>query len=552
MSVAAKVEVVSDPPLAGVTGPAYRWHCRFVPKTPPTGPGRDAIDQWLAANRMPSIEDLGRAVTAGVFADDAAPRPARRGLAQQLPEARDEASVLTVRVDLDGTKPIVWRRLAIRSDLTATELHGILQAAMGGSDGHLHRFWVGPAKRLWTGPHLVNDLDEHEWDGDESRVVGHEDAVEVDQLLRRPGDRLFYTYDFGDGWDHSITVESVRSATDDDPPAVCLDGRRACPLEDCGGPGGHNEIVAALTAGTPLAEPLDTWVPPEWDPSEFDADSTTTALRIGSMTTEELMGLWESERGAVRTHDAVAELVERLDLRDVTAIAELTHAAMTGDRARETSDSEQLGPREVGALDTRAAVRPWQVLLSMAGEDGIPLTAAGWMRPAAVRDAFVALRLDATWFGKGNREDQTHPVAELRQIVVADRLLRKHKGRLVRTPAGRAADGDAAALWLVVARGLVPAGADSFERDVCILTLLHMAAGSRVGEAVWVEIAQVLTRAGWRTDLGQPVTSAQVWRTAFHVIDRLVWATGSWQGHLLGVTTPTQRALARAAVFPLS
>ena len=48
-----------------------------------------------------------------------------------------------------------------------------------------------------------------------------------------------------------------------------------------------------------------------------------------------------------------------------------------------------------------------------------------------------------------------------------------------------------------------------------------------------VEIAQVLTRAGWRTDLGQPVTSAQVWRTAFHVIDRLVWATGSWQGHLL-------------------
>ena len=73
-----------------------------------------------------------------------------------------------------------------------------------------------------------------------------------------------------------------------------------------------------------------------------------------------------------------------------------------------------------------------------------------------------------------------------------------------------------------------------------------------MGEAVWVEIAQVLTRAGWRTDLGQPVTSAHVWRTAFHVIDRLVWATGSWQGHLLGVTTPTQRALARAAVFPQS
>ena len=117
-------------------------------------------------------------------------------------------------------------------------------------------------------------------------------------------------------------------------------------------------------------------------------------------------------------------------------------------------------------------------------------------------------------------------MAELRQIVVADRLLRKHKGRLVRTPAGRAADGDAAALWVVVARGQYPRQRTRSNGDVCILTLPHTAAGSRIGEAVWVEIAQVLTRAGWRTDLGQPVPSAQVWRTAFHVIDRLVWATG--------------------------
>ena len=66
------------------------------------------------------------------------------------------------------------------------------------------------------------------------------------------------------------------------------------------------------------------------------------------------------------------------------------------------------------------------------------------------------------------------------------------------------------------------------------------------------EPAQVLTRAGWRTNLGQPVPSAQVWRTAFHLIDRAIWATGSWLGHLLGVTTPTQRALAPAAACNLT
>lgn len=66
------------------------------------------------------------------------------------------------------------------------------------------------------------------------------------------------------------------------------------------------------------------------------------------------------------------------------------------------------------------------------------------------------------------------------------------------------------------------------------------------------EQAQVLTRARWRTDVGQPVPSAHVWRTAFHIVDRLIWATGSWQGHLLGVTTPTQRALAPAAACNLT
>ncbi|MGO8853730.1 IS1096 element passenger TnpR family protein [Mycobacterium sp.] len=47
---------------------------------------------------------------------------------------------LRVRVDLAGTKPPVWRRLELASELFLDEVHEIIQAAFGWTDSHLHRF----------------------------------------------------------------------------------------------------------------------------------------------------------------------------------------------------------------------------------------------------------------------------------------------------------------------------------------------------------------------------------------------------------------------------
>ena len=43
-----------------------------------------------------------------------------------------------VRVDLDGAKPPIWRRLLLSSELMLDELHVVLQQAMGWDGGHLH------------------------------------------------------------------------------------------------------------------------------------------------------------------------------------------------------------------------------------------------------------------------------------------------------------------------------------------------------------------------------------------------------------------------------
>src|SRR5437016_612339 len=66
-----------------------------------------------------------------------------------------------VRLDLRYAKPPVWRRLVLPGDLTLSELHSVIQGAMGWSDSHLHRFRTGADHNA---AHFITefDLDEGE------------------------------------------------------------------------------------------------------------------------------------------------------------------------------------------------------------------------------------------------------------------------------------------------------------------------------------------------------------------------------------------------------
>jgi hypothetical protein len=197
----------------------------------------------------------------------------------QLRPAPTEVHGFRVRLDLRGAQPPVWRRLELPGDLTLPQLHGVIQASMGWTDSHLHRFRTGRDHRS---PHFVTtfDLDEGE-DG------VPEDNVRFDQLVTGTGDVLWYEYDFGDGWDHELRVEQVL----DDPPARarCTAGRMACPPEDCGGIGGYTDLASWVRSGYDdalLPDVFDDaahaqdWLPIGWHPDTFDLDEVNAALSV--------------------------------------------------------------------------------------------------------------------------------------------------------------------------------------------------------------------------------------------------------------------------------
>jgi Plasmid pRiA4b ORF-3-like protein len=185
--------------------------------------------------------------------------------------ARSDPAVLRVKIRLVGvSRPPVWRRLLVRADMRLDRFHDAIQAAMGWEDYHLHLFSSGNAEYGVADPEL-----------------GHRDErrTRLNQLLKGPGARIGYTYDFGDHWRHDITVEEVLAASSRDGYPVCLAGKGACPPEDCGGAWGYEQLREVLAdPAHDQHEDMLEWLGLEsaaaFDPMSFDIDEANEALAL--------------------------------------------------------------------------------------------------------------------------------------------------------------------------------------------------------------------------------------------------------------------------------
>jgi hypothetical protein len=173
--------------------------------------------------------------------------------------------LLQIKVQIKGiTKPPVWRRLLVPSLFNIDQLHTLIQVSFGWGDSHLYQFEAG---RGWDKV-LYGLPDEDGWeDMDDSR------ENPVTELFGQVGEKASYIYDFGDNWEHVLTLEDVSKSNL--PTAQLIDGKGTCPPEDCGGIWGYANLKEAVNdPGNPECASFREWLglgkEEVYDPGEFD------------------------------------------------------------------------------------------------------------------------------------------------------------------------------------------------------------------------------------------------------------------------------------------
>lgn len=175
--------------------------------------------------------------------------------------------IATLRIELKDSNPVIWRVVEVPTSITLKVLHDIVQTAMGWLDYHL---WEMVIHGQTYGLPIEED-----W-GTQPRKVGA--RTRLREVLRAGKTNIDYTYDLGDNWEHSLTVDDVRPGDPGTGYPRFIGGERDCPPEDCGGISGFYEMLHARNdPGHPGHADTREWLD-GYDPDELETFPIKIAL----------------------------------------------------------------------------------------------------------------------------------------------------------------------------------------------------------------------------------------------------------------------------------
>ncbi len=187
--------------------------------------------------------------------------------------SQSSPTLFTLKIELhpDAIQPAIWRRLVVDGRVSLAKLHHFIQAAMGWTDAHLHEFVIRGTR---FAPPLPSDIADD--------VPSEDDRKANLNRVFASEEQYRYRYDYGDNWEHVITVESIKNA-DNDPAgeAWVIDGARACPPEDVGGIHGYHDFLETLLTApnSEAAQALVKWAGGTFDPELFDRRAANAAIQ---------------------------------------------------------------------------------------------------------------------------------------------------------------------------------------------------------------------------------------------------------------------------------
>ena len=170
------------------------------------------------------------------------------------------------------TDPPVWRRLLVPEQFTFLRMHNVIQAAFGWEDYHLFLF---SPRGYDSWPQIIIPDPEDDFLFDKKNPLDAK-KTKLSEIFSMPKQKYIYIYDFGDDWNHEIVLEKITE--EKLLRADCLDGRGACPPEDCGGFGGYENLKIIMNdPRDPEYKSMKEWLglvgKQKWEAEKFDLEA---------------------------------------------------------------------------------------------------------------------------------------------------------------------------------------------------------------------------------------------------------------------------------------
>lgn len=318
--------------------------------------------------------------------------------------------VYQIKVSLSGARPPIWRRLLISPETTFQDLHRIIQIAMGWRASHLHLFQAADDR-------LIGDPAE-----DEGGMMGFVDETRllVSSVLKNEGQSIKYEYDFGDSWEHQLTLEKILpSDGQSEPLPRCIKAVRQCPPEDVGGLHGYYDFLDAMVdSAHPEHEAVREWWSQAFDPEFVDVEMINQTL---------------PERDAFFA-DNDLDLVPPADFLGLSPsqMHELLQSPLNCPSVFKPLIDAKAVNQE---LDTAPIMQMAKVLVSELGDKGIRLTGKGNLPLKTVKAMIEAAGAEVVvpfvGYGTVRSEEQILGVQLTRVLLELAGCTKKVKGRLL-------------------------------------------------------------------------------------------------------------------------
>lgn len=148
-----------------------------------------------------------------------------------------------IKIVLNGSNPKITRTVLVPENFTFENLHYLIQFTFGWNNSHLHEFSFGSFYDRTT---IAPPMDEEDNDPWFDTPNFNEIETTINDILPLIKNKINYTYDFGDNWEHTITF--LKKPTEEVLYPSCIKGEGNYMIDDCGSIWGYYEMLEVLNS----------------------------------------------------------------------------------------------------------------------------------------------------------------------------------------------------------------------------------------------------------------------------------------------------------------